>query len=285
MIEKYTNYIKDLPVMPEVATKVLSIAEDGLDISFKDLENIIKLDPGLTAKILKIANSALYARQREIKNLQMAITLLGFKNIKSLILLVTASNLFSKMKKTTFHKKFWRHSIMTAFLSKNITIRCRKNEYAEEAFLGGLLHDIGQAVFFNYDRERYLEILEKEKANIEPLEKLEVDAFNVDHRDVGAAVLAKWNFPEVFVDIAKEHDRLNITSSHKSVIITVTVGGLLSEKLGFGIFADDKKELYSKILPYSCLKQEDIEYFETSFVGELQKDPLFRDCKNLFGIA
>ena len=120
MDKNYEQYMKDLPVIPEVAFKIMRIAEDKLDISFHELENIIKVDPGLTAKILKIANSALYARQREIKSLQMSITLLGFANIKSLVLLVSATNTFAKFKKTKFYQRFWKHTILTAFLAKHI---------------------------------------------------------------------------------------------------------------------------------------------------------------------
>ena len=80
-MDTFEIYLKHLPVMPAVSQKILQHAEGGEDISFKELEDLIKLDPGLTAKILKVANSALYARQREITTLQMAITLLGLKNI------------------------------------------------------------------------------------------------------------------------------------------------------------------------------------------------------------
>ena len=96
MPKDYLKNIYNLPVIPEVALKVMNIAESGLDISFTELESIIKVDPGLSAKILKVANSALYARRSEIKSLQTAITMLGFKNIRSLILLVTASSFFQK---------------------------------------------------------------------------------------------------------------------------------------------------------------------------------------------
>jgi len=268
-----------------VAAKVLDIAEGSLDISFKELENIIKVDPGLTAKILKIANSALYARQREIKNLQMAITLLGFKNIKSLVLLVTASNLFLKMQKSAFHKAFWKHSLIAAFFAKNISIRCRKNDMAEEAFLSGLLHNIGQAVFFNYDSDKYLNILKREEESGEPLEKIEREEYGTDHKEVGAAILQKWNFPEQYSDTALEHESLNITSPYKNLILTVTTGDLLAVKLGFGILTSFKEELYRKILPYTCLNNSDAEYYENHFFNELKKDPLFNDCQALFGIS
>jgi HD-like signal output (HDOD) protein len=140
------KYINDLPVIPSVAIKVINLAENGLDISFKELENIIKIDPGLTAKILKIANSALYARQKEIESLQKAITLLGFKNIKSLVLLVIAAKFFHKEKNIEFYQHFWKHSIITAFIAKTIVTNSDKIEMAELAFVCGLLHNIGRVV-------------------------------------------------------------------------------------------------------------------------------------------
>ena len=107
-MEDYAEYLKSMPVIPDIATKILSIAESHIEISFKELEETIKIDPGLSAKILRVANSALYSRQKEITNLQMAITLLGFKNIKSLVLLVTASSLFTKRETAGFYRFFWK---------------------------------------------------------------------------------------------------------------------------------------------------------------------------------
>ena len=82
-MEQYEEYLKKLPVMPTVATKVLSMAEDRIDVNFSELEHLIKVDPSLSTKILRIANSALYARPQKISTLQSAIGMLGFKNIKS----------------------------------------------------------------------------------------------------------------------------------------------------------------------------------------------------------
>ena len=97
-MEKFDTYIKNFPIIPDVASKIMAIADDNFDISFRELEEIIMIDPMLTARILKVANSALYARQSEIGNLQVAIGLLGFKNIKSLVLLITASQFSKELK-------------------------------------------------------------------------------------------------------------------------------------------------------------------------------------------
>jgi HD-like signal output (HDOD) protein len=65
-VSDYTQYLKNLPIMPDIAARVINMAGGGKDISFGDLEEVIKLDPGLTTKVLKVANSSMYARQREI---------------------------------------------------------------------------------------------------------------------------------------------------------------------------------------------------------------------------
>ena len=136
----YDKYMKYLPVMPDAAVKIMAMAEEGSDVSFTELERAIKIDPGLTTKILKVANSAMYARQREIKSLQMAITLLGMKNIRSLVMLVAASGLFSRAKKAVFYSDFWQHAVTSAFLSKHIATRTGHKELAEEVFLAQVCH-------------------------------------------------------------------------------------------------------------------------------------------------
>lgn len=285
LTQEYEIYLKKLPVIPEVASRIVSIAEDKIDISFKELENIIKVDPGLTAKILKIANSALYARQREITSLQMAITLLGFKNIKSLVLLVTASGSFQEHRDTEFYQLFWKHAIITAFLSKHISLRSGRKECADEAFLGGLMHDIGQAAFFNADQPRYTELVRRALEEGLKIEELEEAAFGADHRQVGASVLENWNFPPRYVDIAREHTSPNITSEHKMLIIILSLADLLTEILGFGYGTPDREELLAGFLPHTSLGEEDIAYYRSGFMYDLKKDPLFQECQTLFGIG
>lgn len=285
MSQKYEVYLKKLPVIPDVAARILAIAEDKIDISFKELENIIKVDPSLTAKILKIANSALYARQREIASLQMAITLLGFKNIKSLVLLVTASGSIQQHRNTEFYQIFWKHAIISAFLARHLSLRSGRKESADEAFLGGLMHDIGQAAFFNADQARYTGLMKQALAEPVKIEELEEAAFGADHRQVGASVLESWNFPSRYVDIAREHTSPNITSQHKTLIIILSLADLLTEILGFGFGTPEKEELLAGFLPHTRLGEEDIAYYKSGFLEDLKKDSLFQECQALFGIS
>ncbi len=285
MTDEYIKNVKDLPVVPQVATKILSMATDGMQVSFRDLENIIKIDPGLTARILKIANSALYARQKEIRNLQMAISLLGLKNLKNVVLLVTASNLFSQVKKTAFYPHFWKHSIRTGFLARHMCIRCGKEHLKEEVFLSGTLHDIGQLLLFNDYRDEYLAVIEDEKRGIAPIEELEEQKYGTNHRKIGGMLMGYWNFPEIFVDTAREHSSLNIISQYKNVIIFVSLADLLADKLTIGTDIPYKTELFNQLLPHSCLQPEDIAFYEQEFLAEMLQDPLFQQFTELFGIS
>lgn len=285
VVKNYIEQLKDIPVMPEVSAKVVRLTEDKLEISFRELESIIKTDPGLTAKILKIANSALYARQREIKNLQMAITLLGFKNIKSLVLLVTASGFFPHVRKTEFFRLYWSHSLISGFLARKIAVRCNRNDLSEEAFIAGLLHDIGQPVLYNANRADYEAVLAEEKEGAAPLETIEEKLFGANHREVGGALLRKWNLPDIYADTALEHESLNITSPHKTLIIFVSVACLLSEPIVYIRMADYKRDILSKLLPYTCLGAGAMDAFLATAIEELKKDPLFKEYQNLLGVG
>ncbi len=271
---KFELYLQKLPVIPEVATKIMGIAEEGKHISFQQLEDIIKIDPGLTAKILKVANSALYARQREISTLQTAITLLGFKNIKSLVILTSASNLFTKGPSSSFYEHFWRHSVMSAFLTRELITRNFSSLSADEGFLAGLLHDIGQVAMYHADPQNYQVIFENRET--------EKEYFDVTHKEVGEKALSRWNFPQVFIDTAKEHGMVNITSEHRSFILAVSIADILADSLVFGSVSPAKQELLEKFMEHTGISENEIEYFKTEFREKLTEDPLFKECQHLF---
>jgi HD-like signal output (HDOD) protein len=285
VIDKYLEQIRDLPVMPEVAARVVNLAEGRMDISFRELESIIKTDPGLTVKVLKIANSALYARQKEIKNLQTAISLLGFKNIKSLVLLIAASKFFPRMKTTPFYRTFWRHSTLSAFLSKSLALRCNRSDFAEEAFIAGLLHEIGQAVFASVMPQEYMKALDTEKLGALAIETIEEQIFGTDHRRLGGELLKKWNFPDLYVDSAREHASLNITSPHKPLIIIVSTACLIAEGIESPEVSANKEGLFAQLLPYTCLQPGSIASYGQQYSAELTQQRLFHEYQSMLDVS
>jgi HD-like signal output (HDOD) protein len=284
MVDDYEKYIQGLPVMPEVGAKILSITDDRMEISFRELEKLISTDAALTTKILKIANSALYARQTEIKTLQTAITMLGFKNIRSLVLLVTASQSYAQLSREPFYQFFWSHSVLTAFYARHVAIRAARKEIAEEGFTAGLLHDMGQVALFNSSPPRYQPVLDVLTAAVEPAEPVEERTFGVNHRTLGGALLSRWNFPQAYVDAAREHESRSVASPHRSLVLCVSVADLLSERHRAKTLGPGKDALLRELVPQVGLKADDLEYYRTRFAADLDKDPLFRESRALFAL-
>ncbi|MCK5197773.1 MAG: HDOD domain-containing protein [Spirochaetales bacterium] len=281
-MDKFEEYINNLPIIPDVASKIMSITENNFDISFKDLEEIIMIDPMLTSKILKVANSALYARQSEIVNLQMAIGLLGFNNIKSLVLLITASQFSKEIKTSGYLNKFWRHSIATAFIAKHIMYRRKERANEEIAFVAGLLHDIGQVALFQSNPEDYENLLDSAFQENGELEVFERERYQTDHRKIGSSLLARWNFPEIYIDAAKEHNTLNVNSKHRSIVLIITLADLLSNYLGYGQRETSREDLLKEVLSLTNHDDSDLEYFKSNYKEIFEKDPLFKECQRLF---
>lgn len=263
----------------------MNVTEDKLDMSFRELEETIKIDPGLSAKILKVANSALYARQREVKSLQMAITLLGLRTIKSLVLLITASTMFGRDKNTEFYELFWRHSVSNAFMASSIADRTGNKAFTDECFLSGLLHDIGQVALHNADTEKYNQVYEQVKSKKRRISAVEQELFGTNHKEVGAKVLREWNLPDVYVDAALEHGSANVTSPHKQIILAVSVADFVTANMDYHSDAPLSNNLIRDILRQTSLTEADLRYYETDFMAELQKHKLCQECGSLFGIS
>ncbi|MDA3812555.1 MAG: HDOD domain-containing protein [Spirochaetaceae bacterium] len=278
----FEKYLNKLPIIPEVASKIMSIGDDSHEFSFKNLEDIISVDPMLTSRILKVANSALYARQKEITTLQMAIGLLGFKNIKSLVILLTASQFSKQLKNDTFYTDFWRHSIVTAFISREIYTRKKDRSNQDTAFILGLLHDIGRVALYNADPEQYKQILDITKEKSAKVISVEREVIKSDHQEIGAAVMQHWNLPEIFVEIAREHGNMNIFSKNKKIIRNISVADMIAEKLGYGPIEDHDIDSFDAILEYSEVSQNDVEFFLNDYKAQMDDDPLFKECEKLF---
>jgi putative nucleotidyltransferase with HDIG domain len=284
-MDNYDRFLKNIPIMPDVATKILTYAEDLGDVSFSELEDLISLDPGLTTKILKVANSALYARQQQITRLQTAISLMGFKAIKSLVMLITASNMFHKNQITPFYKYFWQHSLLTAFIAKKLSGMTDQSRLKEEAFLAGLLHDIGQFILYESNPDHYNEIMDFINLDEQRTCREEIRLFNTDHKKMGRKIMENWNFPSIYADVAGEHGNTNIQSPHKELITLITISDILTNALHEPGFSDEIQQTLQPFLLYSGVKLDQLTYFQDRFMTDLKEDSLFQECRSLFRIT
>ncbi len=279
-MDDFTKYIKDLPVIPDVALKIISLAEDDVDISFHDLEEIIKVDTAITSKILKVANSALYARQTQIKSLEKAISLLGFKKIKSLVLIISATSAFKSEANLPFFKKFWTNSVLTAFYSKEIALSLFGKNMAEDVFLAGLIHKIGQVALYRQNPD-YLTLTSDTNPDL-TLTELEEHYFKINHKVLGSEILRSWSFPEIFIDCTLEYGESNIVSKYKKEIIIVSLGDLISKEIITGYDMLDEIDSENHWCDFIGISREDFKEDRQRIIDSVNNNRDFKECSSLF---
>jgi two-component system cell cycle response regulator len=197
---------RDLLTLPQVLKEVLRVV-DKKDSSVSDIGKIIIQDVALTAKILRMANSAFYGRMYEISTVNQAIVILGLRAVKALALSTSIFDIVNnKNLKPVFDQKlFWRHSLEVAVCSRMIAEEINYQP-AEEAFVAGLLHDLGLIFLGNQFPKEYEQIW-KRIAQGEDICKLEQEVLGTNHSAVGRYIAENWNLPNnIKIALANHHN-------------------------------------------------------------------------------
>ena len=204
-----TRY-KDLPTLPDVVARVMQIVSNPLTTA-EDLNQVISMDPALTFKILRLANSAFYGFPREITTITQAVTTLGFNTIRNLALSVSVHKMmFADRERGLFsYRDFWKHCVAVGVCSR---ILARRIGYKsdENAFTAGLLHDIGKSLLERMDHASFLAAIEMSRAQSRPLWLVEQELLGVDHAVIGGRLAEIWNLSQ---DLRVAIERQNQPSS------------------------------------------------------------------------
>ncbi|MGB9771658.1 MAG: HDOD domain-containing protein [Candidatus Kapaibacteriota bacterium] len=225
--EKIKELVQNITALPSLPELYIQIEQEVArpDFSLSKIGNLIAKDPNLTAKILQIVNSAYFGLQREITNINFALSYLGVNVIKSLIFYI---HLFSNFKVTPENRKyleqFWKHSLIVAsntyhLAEKHLT---SKSEI-DSAYTAGVLHDVGKFVLLNtYTYPQNVMLLAEQKA-MDNLEA-ENEIYQCTHAEIGAYLLGLWGFPITIVEAVAYHhqpSKLKKSSLNFSTILHI----------------------------------------------------------------
>ena len=191
-IERFLSSCARLPSLPSVVIKIIDASKDP-DISLGDVADILRVDPALSAKLLRIANSPLYAKRREISNLRDALSLLGLNAALTISLsfsLVKSLNNTEDASDDNY-ENFWKRSILSATIARQIGL-ILKLPNLEDFFLASLLQDIGILALYCSSSECLDDTTSRNPTIIDN----ELIKLGVDHSDIGAWLLKSWNLPE-----------------------------------------------------------------------------------------
>lgn len=230
-ISNLKENIKNIPSLPEIITKSIELMQDK-NTSAVTLSKIISNDVGLTARVLKLVNSAYYGFPKQISTIQQAITILGFTTIKGIILSASIYKMFSSEGAGSEfnYKQFWKHSLLVAFASKLIG-KYSKDLVSSDIFSAAFLHDIGKIILAQYDRDNYTNVcMQNELSEFDYL-KEEEKYCGINHCELGNIVAYSWNLPEVFCDVITYHHNPEKSINFKNECMAVYLANYITNNV------------------------------------------------------
>jgi HD-like signal output (HDOD) protein len=203
-VEEIVKCVGDLPAMPQTASEVLNLSEDP-NAGVHEVSGALEKDPSLTIKVLKIVNSAYYGMSRNVGSLQLACVILGFREIRNIVLGVAAfDSLTDEKALKIISEDFWAHSFSVAGVAKALGARVGVNQQGAE-FSAGLLHDVGKLVLARQVGDAYAGVYAKSQGRGDALCDLEREALGCTHAHVAAALMKAWKLPNSLIGAVLLH--------------------------------------------------------------------------------
>lgn len=239
MMNDIFRRVGDLPPLPAVAAKVLEILKDP-DADLTALVSIIEKDQALTAKILRVSNSAYYGLVRRISTVKDAVVTLGLNNMRNQVLALSAYSLMQGPASGYALEagSLWDHSLCTGLCAEHLADTLGYKSIKDEVFIGGLLHDIGKTILSYYVSARFSNILERVDQLGQTFVEAERAELGFDHAEVGARVALRWNLPESLVSMIGDHHKPDLKSVNAARVCLVHVADAIASMLGVGIGVD-----------------------------------------------
>lgn len=214
--------------LPEVCIRISEMVDNPRS-NAAAIGRVISQDAALTARLLRIVNSAFYRFPAKVETVTRAITIVGNRELRDLVLAATVSGIFEKIPSDLIDMDlFWRHGIYTGILSRLIAGKCRVL-HSERLFVAGLMHNIGQLILA-YKLPRYYRAAQAmaQEENI-PLFEAEQKVMGFDHAEVGADLMQSWDFPESHQLTARYHHQPRLAGTYELEVAIVHVAESISQ--------------------------------------------------------
>jgi diguanylate cyclase (GGDEF)-like protein len=271
---------EDLPTLPGVAVEVLNLARRD-DVSVGELAQVIYHDPALTAKILKVVNSSLFGIPKEIASLNQAVGMLGLRTIRVLALSFSLVDSLSDVQVGDFdYERYWKRSLNQAIASRLIAMAVDKR-LSEDAFVAGLLSDIGMVAAWRTVPDLYAKVLEDSAEHGLQISEIELRALEVTHATIGRELLKEWGLPENVCSAVAAHHGEGIAELFGTERRLATI--VFSASLIAGLFCNDVQTSHLNKIKAAVVKTLDIapETLEEILEG---LDQYVREAASMFSL-
>jgi putative nucleotidyltransferase with HDIG domain len=233
-LEKIASMIKTFPGMPGAALKLLALVDES-DVTVQQIEGILMQDAGLTANLLKLANSAYFGIPSKVGSVRQAVILLGLKRLVQMVIAACTNAIMGRSVPgyDLPAGELWRHSLAVSVAAEGL-VRELKMQAAEEIFTVALLHDVGKLILGQFVQDDYGKI-ERALAQGLPFETAEAMVLGTDHAAIGAEVLSKWSLPADIVHAVRWHHAPEKAERVNTMLDVVHVANVLCLMIGIGV--------------------------------------------------
>lgn len=241
-MDKKTQFLNELFALAQKNKEMFCIsniltefqmAMSNPDTPIEKIASIIEKDPGLTSSVLKVANSSFYGLSKKVGTVKQAISILGYKALEKIFITQAIKKTFAS-DNADVTNDLWKHSLVTAIASQLI-VSIKQPRLAEQAFIAGLLHDLGKFLLLSFKKQETQLLLNKLEANPSQYSlPLEMIIFDANHQDIGAFFAQQWQFPENVTNCIRYHHSIDFADKDKDFIAAVAVANNIAKAMEIG---------------------------------------------------
>jgi putative nucleotidyltransferase with HDIG domain len=273
-INRFIEKIESVPTLPYIVTELMQIIGNPQS-SAGDVSKVLARDQALTAKILKLANSAYYGFPQRISTVKHATAILGFNTVKSVALSIAVFDFFKNDKGGFNRRAFWAHSLGCAVTAHLISRHIRYSD-PEKSFVAGLLHDIGKVVLDEFFHDDFLKVMEVVRYKSCSLLEAENEVLGVGHDLVGDKVTEHWNLPKVLRFAIRYHHvppmEISSQNLHRDIAGITYLANILTTMKKIGSGGDQVIPVIDdRIWEFLGMKPEDHQWLLTEMDVEVEK--------------
>jgi len=196
--------VEGLVSPPDVCMRLFELIH-AATTGAKEIAAVVSIDPNLTARLLRMANSSFYNFGRKIDTVTQAVTIVGITELYQLVLSISAVKSFNCIPNELVRMEtFWRHSVYTGLLARALAVRANVL-HPERLFVAGLMHDLGSLVLYNQRPDAMRDILLVADGDEEVLYQSELERFHFSHASVAAHMMEQWQLPETLIEAIQWH--------------------------------------------------------------------------------
>ncbi|MBN1592770.1 MAG: HDOD domain-containing protein [Candidatus Coatesbacteria bacterium] len=276
---KMLTQIKELPSLPFVATKLMELTALPTT-TMKQMEEVILKDSALVSKVLRYSNSGLYGRAGQITSMTDALVLLGFSTIKTIVIASSVKSMHAPNARgyCAEGKTLWAHSVEAAVAAR-LLAKLRNKALVEEAFIVGLLHDIGKSIIGIKLPDVVRNLVALRKGNELTFDEIEIRILGIGHSELGAILCKKWNIPDILEKAIFHHHSPNLNKKEPFLSHVAMISDAISYYLSTP--SVDQPEREAEILELESSKFLELDRDSFRDIAIETQETIDRDRKNL----